>query len=200
MLEYPAEVRRLNRLLESELGGNPRYSWRWSEDLLHVMYVVDDEGKPVYEEKIIHLPNDSTLYGQIQKTSVRKLLPHHEDQWVACALVEVDDKDGSLLGTGCASWVPLSSSASGPAALPFGWLPTEELTQCVIRSVRRERNMPKNYLDDGFEAVSKKRERDRWNQAYDCIRDASTAYYNVPGCKGHVSFPTVTPQPKGIII
>ena len=194
MLEYPSEVRRLNRLLESELGGNPRYAWRWSEDLLHVMNVVDEEGKPAYEERIIVLPSDRSLYGLIQKTAVRKLLPEHVDVWVACALVEVDENDGSLAGTGCASWIPLSSSVSGPAALPPGVGPTDELTQSIIRSIRQERAMPKNYLLDDFEEASKKREKARWSNTYDCIRDACAAYYNVPGKRGHVSFPSKKPK------
>ena len=193
MLEYPSEVRRLNRLLESELGGSPRYAWRWSEDLLHVMKVVDDEGSPVYEERIIILPTDQTIYAQIQKTATRKLLPHHQDQWVACALVEVNDADGSLAGTGIGSWIPISSSVGGPAALPPGVSPTDELTQCIVRSLREERNRPKNYLIDDFEEASKKREKAKWANIYDRIRDCATAFYNAPGQKGHVSFPPHSP-------
>ncbi len=191
MLEYPSEVRRLNRLLESQLGGSPRYAWRWSEDLLHVMYAITDEGAPIYEERIITLPSDKSLYGQVRKTVLRKLLPHHTDVWVACAMIEVDEKDGSVHGTGIGAWVPLSSSVSGPAALPPGTVPTEELTQCIIRSIRQERSQPKGYLITGFEEADHKREKARWNNAYDRIRDASTAFFNLPGSKGHVSFPSV---------
>ncbi len=195
MLEYPAEVRRLNRLLESELGGSPRYAWRWSEDLLHVMNVVDTDGNPVYEERIIVFPSDKTIYGQIQKTMTRKLLPFCENVWVACALVEVDEKDGSLLGTGCGSWIPICSSMGGPAALPANTMPTAELTQCVIRALREERARPKNYLIDDYEESERKREKSHWNKIYDRIRDRATAFYNLPGAKGHVSFPTVPDKP-----
>ncbi len=188
---YPPEVRRLNRLLVSELGGNPRYSWRWSEDLRHVMYVCDTDGNPEYVDKPINLTNGKLLIGRVRKTAVRNLLPFHKEVWVCCALVEVDSKDGELEGTGNANWIPLSSSQSGPAALPAGVTPNDELTNAVIISVRRERALPPGHLDDGYEEAQRKREKDRWNRAYDCIRDAATAFHNLPGAKGHVSFPSI---------
>lgn len=197
---FPEEIRRLNRLLVSELGSQPRYSWRWSEDLRHVMYVVDDLGRPEYVEQPVNLQGGKVIFQRLRKTAVRNLLPFHKDVWVCCALVEIDEKDGMIDGTGCGAWVPLSSSASGPAALPPGVKPNDELTQCVIRSVRQERSMPKGYLDQGYEELCRKREKDRWNRAYDAICDASAAFHNCPGMKGHVSFPSVTPKPKGVII
>ncbi len=194
---YPEAVRRLNQLLASELGHNPRYSWRWSEDLRHVMYVVDDLGRPEYVDSPVNLQGGKIIIQRLRKTAVRKLLPFHENVWVCCALVDVDQKDGELAGTGTGAWMPLSSSASGPAALPPGVDPTAELTQSIIRAVRQEREMPKGYLDQGYEEAQRKREKARWNQAYDCIRDASAAYFNCPGMKGHVSFPSV--KQKGLV-
>jgi len=187
---YSPEVRRLNRLLESELGANPRYAWRWSEDLRHVMYVCDEDGNPEYINSPVNLVDGKVIIQRLRKTAVRNLLPFHKDVWVCCALVEVDAKDGQLEGTGAASWIPLSSSLSGPAALPFGVKPDIELTNSIIASVRRERAQPAGYLDDGYEEAQRKREKDRWNRAYDCIKDASTAFYNCPGKRGHVSFPS----------
>ncbi len=197
---YSPEVRRLNRLLASELGSNPRYSWRWSEDLRHVMFVCDPDGNPEYIDRPIYVPTKESadrrdgmtvLYSRVRKTAVRNLLPFHKDVWVCCALVEVDEKDGELEQTGNANWIPLSSSLSGPAALPPGVKPDVELTQAIIISVRRERALPPGHLDDGFEEAQRKREKDRWNRAYDCIKDAATAFYNMPGQKGHVSFPSI---------
>jgi hypothetical protein len=196
---YPEEVRRLNRILVSELGSNPRYAWRWSEDLKHVMYVVDDLGRPEYVEAPVNLSNGKVIYQRLRKTAVRNLLPFHKDQWVCCALVEVDEKDGRIEGTGNANWIPLSSSASGPAALPYGVNPTAELTQCVIRSVRQQRDTPPAVEEQNWEESRRKSEKDRWNRAYDCIRDASAAFYNYPGHRGHVSFPDVEIKPKGVV-
>lgn len=199
MDRYPEQIRKLNRTLVSELGTNPRYSWRWSEDLLHAMAVVDDLGRPQYVDVPVHLPGDKVVWGRKQAIQIRKLLPHHNDQWVCCALVEVNEEDGAIHQTGNGAWVPISSSASGPAALPFGIKPTEELTQCVIRAIRAERDMlskNKNYLTEGFLEDSAYKEKKRWNTAYDRICDASTAFYNVPGKRGHVSLPTVSRGPK----
>ncbi len=191
---YPEAVRKLNQLLVSELGTNPRYAWRWSEDLLHAMAVVDDLGRPQYVDVPVTLPNGKTLWGRKQAVVIRKLLPHHQDQWVGCSLVEVNAEDGAIHQTGNGAWVPISSSASGPAALPFGEKPTQELTQCIIRAIRAEREMlaeNKNYLTDGFLEDAAYKEKKRWNTAYDRICDASTAFYNLPGAKGHVSLPSV---------
>lgn len=178
----PEVVRQLNERLRTELGTNPRYAWRWSENLLHVMGVLDKDGSPVYVEG----RSPDGLVTMVPKTAVRKLLPNHENCWVVCALVEVDEKDGSLEGTGNHAWIPLSSANSGPVHTYD--TPTLSLTEYVIEAIRETRaKRPVDYTREAEEALSK-REQDHWLNIYEQIREASTAFYNVPGKKGHVSF------------
>ena len=181
-MREPAEVRKLNELLRAELGANPRYSWRWSEDLLHVMDVVDSDGKPVYVES----RSPEGLVTMTPKTMLRKLLPFHADCWVVCALVEVNAKDGSITGTGNGAWVPLSSANSGPVHTHEA--PTLAFTQYVIEAVRESRaKTAREHTEDAEEAIAKA-ERSRWQRCYDKIREEATAFASVPGRKGHVSF------------
>ncbi len=123
------------------------------------------------------------------KTETRQLLPQHEDSWVLCALVETSQRDGSLEGTGKASWVPVSGPA-GPLALNPFELPNMATTQYIIDTIRHERDKTAAEVGAEWDQSQAQREKARWNKSYDQIRDAATAFYNVPGQKAHVSFPT----------
>lgn len=183
---YPASVRQQNDILRAELGENPRYAWRWSEDLKHVLDVLDLDGNPIYVEG----RSESGLVCMMPKTAIMPLLPQHHDQWIVCALVEVNTNDGSLAGTGKASWIPVSGP-SGVVCLPENEKPTIVFTQKIVDSLRLERSKTVTETGAEWEEKEKKRERDRWNHNYDMIRNESTAFANVPGRKGHVSFPSV---------
>lgn len=185
----PESVRKLNDVLRADLGSNPLYAWRWSNDLRHVMNKIDTDGNQLYKSKLVYPPGrKEPLVIQVRDTAIRQLLPFHTDCWIACGLIETDAKDGSLEHTGVASWVPISSSRSGPAALPPNMVPTMELTQCVIAAVRaqRQRTLADDHND--FDDLCRKRESDRFNRTLDIIKDAGTAFHAVPGRKGHVSF------------
>lgn len=184
MPRHPPVIRRLNDRLLSDLGENPRYAWRWSEDLLHVMEIVDPEtGQVQLREACIN-----GIYAMTPVTVVRKLLPFHPNCWVMCALVEVNKRDGSFAGTGNHAWIPLSSSRSGPVCLPSGEIPDISVTESLIASVRAERSRSPIEAGLEWEEQQARKEKARWNRCYDEIRDASTAFHNVPGKKAHVSF------------
>lgn len=187
---YPESVRKLNDLLRADLGSNPRYSWRWSEDLMHVMEVLHEDGTPVYVEG----RSPAGLAVMMPKTVLRKLLPMHQDQWIVCALIEVNQRDGSIASTGDHAWIPLSSGRSGPVCLPPNEKPTLVFTRAVIDAVRMERKKSGAEMGVEWEAEQIKKEKDRWNRVYDEIRDAGTAFANVPGRRGHVSFPSAEPM------
>lgn len=186
----PVNIRKLNELLRSELGANPRYAWRWCEELTHVMEVIQDDGAPVYVEG----KSPAGLTVLMPKTVVRKLLPFHENQWILCALVEVNQRDGSLQGTGNHSWVPVSSAVSGPVCLEQHQEPTLANTEAVIQSVRGTRRQSPVEMSVEWEEQRRQKEKATWSRVYDEIRDASTAFANAPGMKGHVSFPSLVTQ------
>lgn len=185
MERTPEKIRKLNELLRADLGSNPRYSWRWSDDLLHVMDVVDSEGKPIYSEST----TPAGLIVMAPKRITRPLLPFHEHCWVLCALVETTQQDGELAGTGLGSWIPVGGGNGPVTLLPFE-APNLESTQYIVNMVRQART--KTVVEMGIEWNEQmaKREKDRWSQAYEQIKEHATAYYNVPGSKGHVSFPS----------
>ncbi len=176
-------IRKHNIRLASDLGCNPQYSWRWSDTLEHVMEVTDSDGNPQYVEST----SPAGLILMTPKTAKRQLLPHYQQCWVLCALVEVNNRDGQLNGTGDFAWMPVSG-ANGPVTLDE--VPTEETNQYIINVIRHERQTsPVAKLAEWEEEVARN-ERRKWQAAYDSIRAESTAFFNVPGKKGHVSFPS----------
>ncbi len=183
MERTPERVRKLNELLRADLGCNPRYSWRWSDDLLHVMEVVDEDGKPVYDEQ----RTPAGIIVMARKKVTRQLLPFHEHCWVLCALVETTLADGELEGTGKASWVPVSGPTGPVTLLPFE-VPNLESTQYVVGCIRQSRTKTVEQMGEEWSADMARKEKDMWQRKYDQIRDAATAFYNVPGKKGHVSY------------
>lgn len=179
----------MNHLLESDLGPNPRYNWRWSEDLLHVMEIIDPDSGRV---QFVEYTSPEGLTVMTPKTEVRKLLPEHYEQWIMCALSQVNDRDGSISEAGTAAWIPVTSAASGPVCLANGDVPNLATTGSVIQAIRQTRQQRFRDYEIGWEESQRKKEKTHWNNVYDQIRDAGTAYCNVPGRKGHVSFPLVT--------
>ena len=184
MLVYPKSIQTLNNRMAADLGSNPRYAWRWSEDLWHVMEVVDEDGRPQYVED---RSGPSGLVVMVPATVRRKLLPFHERQWIACALVPVNERDGSLTETGIASWIPVSSK-SGPVCLEPGVDPTLETTIAVIDAVRSTRSRRLAEMECEWNEEAARMEKQHWASVYDKIREEATAFHNVPGKRGHVSF------------
>lgn len=185
-MKYPKIIRTYNERLVSDLGSNPRYNWRWSDELTHVMELFGEYEESTSPAGIIIIQ---------PKTVTRLLLPSHQQCWCLSALVETDAKDGSLQGTGVASWVPVSGPM-GPLTLNTFELPTLTTTQYIIDTIRHERERSAAEVGAEWDQSQAQREKARWHKAYDQIRDASTAFYNVPGAKAHVSFPTNYGDPQ----
>ncbi len=184
-MRYPKDVIKLNSRLRSDLGANPLYNWRWSDDLLHVMDVVDEDGSPKYVETI----TPAGVICLTPATLTRPLLPYNEHCWALCALLELNNKDGELQGTGNHGWVPVSGG-DGPVALfPFE-KPNLETTVYVIGAIHSERVKTATQKGEEWDAEMARSEKAKWNLAYDQIRDAATAFYSIPGEKHHVSFPS----------
>ena len=127
----------------------------------------------------------------LPETETRLLLPEYPDNWALCVLTETNESDGKIAETGSASWCPISSSNSGPVVLPHGELPTMDMTMSAIGYVRKDRERRKISFKDEWEEDRRKREKAHWNKIYDQISNESAAFCNVPGKKGHVSFPLV---------
>jgi len=153
------------------------------------MEVVDSEGKPEYVESTS--PAGLTVLSP--KTAKRLLMPFHRECWILSALIEINARDGSLTGTGDHAWVPVSGT-HGPVALLPNEEPTDDTTRCVIDVIRQERRKSSVEKVVDWEAEAHSKELAKWQAVYDQIRDASTAFYNVPGSKAHVSFPSSTIQ------
>lgn len=190
MERMPEQVRQLNDLLRADLGSNPRYSWRWADDILHVMEVVDVDGNPVYVEG--HAPG-SALVTMIRKTETRQLLPFHTHCWVLCALVETSKADGELEGTGKYSWVPVSGPTGPVSLLPFE-KPNQPATQYVIDVIRQTRSKTAAEMGVEWNEQMAQKEKRQWTHAYERVKESATAFYGVPGKRGHVSFPGVGSQ------
>lgn len=181
------DIERYDRLLLAELGNNPVYSWKWSEDLLHVMEAMDQSGQPEMETVL-----KGSVYVVQQKKRLRKVCPHIIDQWVICALIELGAEDGQVHGTGLASWMPVHDRRSHPVALPVGVRPNMASTEDFIKQMRAIRAKSAAQMDADFLAAEERREKQINDRNLDAIRDACTAYYEVPGKKGSTSFPGQT--------
>src|ERR1051325_1336209 len=106
-------IERYNRLFLKDLGSAPRYEWKWSEDLIHVMDAVDRDGKPILSAVARPLTGTNELmigspviYMVQQEKRVRRF-PGIWQQWVVCALIELNAEDGAVHGTGIAAWIPV---------------------------------------------------------------------------------------------
>jgi hypothetical protein len=180
------QLGKINDRLGQELGrnaiGEPRYSWRWSEDLKHQMrvpekwdYVADPEtgvisARPVYVS--------------------RRMAPHLKDQWVLCARVqpiseeEWHAKFGDLLPWAKAGYYfPLN------VELPAGEDPDVDATACAIDLFRKQMRKTEKELTEEGEAREDKRVKDSENELDDRIKSACTAFGNLPGNRdGQVEF------------
>ncbi len=198
-------IERYNRLLLRDLGSNPVYSWKWSEDLLHVMQAVDRDGKPEMEAVRV-----GAIFAVKQATRVRKLAPDLTDQWVICALIELSKEDGQIHGTGIASWMPVRDKRSRAVALPQGTHPNQYATEDFVQQMRRirlrdaeemgkweeqysDKVVPLDETEKNSEIVSR-HEAKKFAEMKAKIKDEFTAFGEEPGKKGGTSFPEREPE------
>ncbi len=198
-MEHPSKVKRLNHLLRQELGQHPLYSWQWSEDLLHVMDAINEDGSPVYEQKELK----SGLVAVAQATRTRKICPDL-DVWVMCAMIDTGRHDGAIHSLGTKNWYPVSDRSSRTVNLPTDVVPDETLTWEFINQMRHFREKEAAKLDAQYierhltpvpvdesrpnsKLVSRQEKAD-WERYYDEVKDLGTAFGQVPGTKEGVSF------------
>ncbi len=198
-------IQRYDRMLLRDLGSNPRYSWKWSEDLLHVMDEINPhDGKPIFRP----VPHGEVWVVQQQKTTRR--WPGIWNQWVLCALIELNADDGAVHGTGLAAWVPVYDRRSRPASLPENILPNQTHTEAFIEQVRRTRardaeemgkfeefhkpaTVPMDESERNTMLISRA-EKVKFDKAKDAIKDGFTAFGEEPGKKGSTSFPKTSKE------
>jgi hypothetical protein len=142
------EVSRMNELMGSELGrnpfGEPVYAWKWSEDLLHPMAVVEESDTGVRPVLDYIADPESGLIVASQRFVLRKECLTLQDQWVLCKWIAPMDPvewrktfGHSLEWDSRGSYAPISASGSGNyASLNPGERPTDAITWQAIRTIR----------------------------------------------------------------
>ncbi len=195
-------ISRLNDHLRLSLGTSPQYSWRWSEDLIRVMGVVDQGGLPVFQPVAT-----GSLYRMKQVHVTRKLAPDLVNQWCICALIDPYSPTGKLDGSNRAIWMPVRTKTRSKAcALPENLAPTQSDTDSFISQMNRTRArdeeemakwewenelhaVPLNESEPNSPMVSRA-QRKRFEEDALKIRDKFTAFGEEPGAKGSTSFPS----------
>jgi len=194
-------IARYDRLMLRDLGSAPVYSWKWSEDLLHVMDEINPhDGKPVYRPTL-----QNGIYAVRQQTTTRRW-PGIWQQWVVCALIELNANDGAVHGTGVAAWVPVYDKRSRPVCVPENVQPNQSHTEAFIRKMRAYRvreaeaigkwedhHKPNTTPMDESERntlMMSRAEKKKFDIARDAIKDGFTAFGEVPGVRGSTSWPT----------
>lgn len=197
-------IERYDRLMLRDLGSNPIYSWKWSEDLIHVMDAVSQgDGKPILDVK-----QHGSIYIAEQAKATRKIAPDLVNQWVICALIELNSEDGKVHGTGIAAWIPVRDRRSRAVCLPPNLHPNQSITEDFIRQVRRVRtrdaeelgkwedyNAPHAVPMDDSERNSpliSRAEKAKFENAKLAIKDGFTAFGEEPGKRGSTSWPSTS--------
>lgn len=201
-------IERYDRMMLRDLGSAPTYSWKWSEDLLHVMDAVNSgDGAPIRETINTGIldanGHEITLQGKQAKLTRR--WPGLWQQWVVCALIELNSEDGRVHGTGIAAWIPVYDKRSRPAAIPEGIHPNQEHTEAFIKQVRsfrvkeaermgqwedfhKPQTVPMDESERNTMLISRS-EKVKFEEAKLRFKDKFTAFGEEPGKKGSTSFP-----------
>lgn len=195
-------ISRYDNMMLRDLGSNPTYSWKWSEDLIRVMDAVSPgDGKPVLDV----IQHGSILIAQ-QAKATRKLAPDLVNQWCICALIDPYTEDGRLNGSGRAIWMPVrTKTKSQPVALPPNQHPNQADTESFIEQMRRirardaeemgrweELHKPNTTPMDESERntlMMSRAEKKKFEDAKLRFKDKFTAFGEEPGKKGSTSFP-----------
>ncbi len=198
-------IQRYDRMMLRDLGSNPVYSWKWSEDLLHVMDEINPhDGKPIYRPT----PKGEVWVVQQQKTTRR--WPGIWQQWVVCALIELNADDGAVHGTGIAAWIPVYDRRSRAVCIPENTQPNQSHTEAFIKQIRRMRTRDAEELGK-FEDFHKpnttpmdeserntmlisQAEKKKFDVMKDAIKDGFTAFGEEPGKRGGTSFPATATE------
>lgn len=196
-------IERYDRMMLRDLGSNPTYSWKWSEDLIRVMAAVDQSGKPILDVKPY---GDGVVFAVAQAARTRKLAPDLVNQWCICALIDPYTEDGRLNGSGRAIWMPVrTKTASRPVALPPNQMPNQADTESFIEQMRRVRlrdaeemgkfedfHKPSTVPMDESERntmMMSRADKKKFEDNKLRYKDKFTAFGEEPGKKGSTVFP-----------
>ncbi len=201
MNRFTSAIVHQNNILRRELGSTPTYSWQWSEDLVRVMDVVNQDASPVYEAV-----NRGDVYAVQQAKKSRKLAPDLVNQWCICALIDPYTVDGKLDGSGRAIWMPVRTKTRSKAcAMPENQEPTLADTESFVYQMKKTRArdeeemqkwedqndlhaVPMDESDPHSPMISRARKK-KFDEDALKIRDKFTAFGEEPGKRGSTSFP-----------
>lgn len=201
------QLGRLNDHLGAELGrnlkGEPKYSWRWSEDLTHSMREIkhyDHIYHPATGEVMKTIPVFKYDYVADPVTGIiaaqpifikRKMAPHLNRQWVLCVRSEPpSERDWNLRMRHPETGDLLLEYPKGGYFFPLnvelehGTDPDLNITLCAIDLFRKQGKKDKAELINEAEKAEEYREKSRLNEMSDRISSACTAFANLPGDHG----------------
>ena len=183
-------MRRLNRLLLSELGDNPPYAWIHSEsaEFMRPMRAMTEDGDLLWNYRCpcglnVAVHSAECVAGCLIVVepvwSIRKTDPELNDQWVLCCL-QIPMTEAAWLKTfgtilpypANGSWAPVATETHTVAMHP-GSLPGETLTLALIRARQRSREIKDrdiaNAATDRDEKKDKVREIKIRERLQDCL-------------------------------
>ena len=188
-----SQIKKHNQLLARELGPSPQgsgiYEWRWSEDLLHPMFMGEFEWKADPQSQ-------SGLLVPRPVIQMRKLCPLLKDQWVLCMWLAPmpREKWDATFGSkydypSKGEWGPTSVDLE-PGVEPATIVRGQTMTDLVINAIRQERK--KTFKDRIAESEAEDAYADKVQTAKieGIVEEAAPAFGNVPGRKMGISFPS----------
>ncbi len=156
-------------------------------------------GKPIYKA----IPKGEVWVVQQEKRTRR--WPGIWQQWVICALIELNADDGAIHGTGIAAWIPCYDRRSRPVCLPEGIRPNQETTESFIKQIRKMRTrdaeelgkfedyhkpatVPMDESERNTRLISQA-DKKKFDSMKYAIKSGFTAFGEEPGKRGSTSFP-----------
>jgi hypothetical protein len=199
------KIEQLNeRFAQADLGrnvhGQPRFAWKWSEDLMHPMRVIDSYGTPQFDG-YEPVPG-SSLVAPKPMFVTRKLCPELKNQWVLCEWKDAtisEDEWRRMFGYRLewprhGSYKPVAlvgDTGEQYVCLPPHRFPSRENTDHAIRCIKAALSLSVAEQQQSAVDAAVKREREQDRIEDDMISDDMLPFCHVPGTKDHVSFPTV---------
>lgn len=197
-------IRKLNRLLEDELGAQPLYGWiaANSVEMQHPCQVLDSDANPIYDT-VCQCGRNVDIHGPYCRISVSVIrgemqprLPKYMGWWVLAAKRPVLDWEAEELRRAARPailWEPMSCEQHPLGYMLWPHEPDERLTKGLIKMVREHRSVPVEERIRQFRKEYAERELRRRERARDISREQFGMTVN-PQEKGGVSFPPVQKQ------
>lgn len=179
------KIDKLNRLLADRLGrhrfGGPLYKWVQAHELKHYRYVGDD---------FVPVSKQTGLVAPKPRFVEVEAYPHLGRRWVFAVWQHSEEKHwNSEFGSRVlfhrhGQYFPVMVMREGKK-------PDLDITEFFVQQVRAERSKSATQFEREMEEAVAREDRAAWNQIYNIIDDATTAFGNDPGKRsGGVSFPS----------